>query len=155
MALEGPSSVVQRGRYRMTTNGILEKADAIAAAIRDSEAATQYWQAREKMENHPTAQALFEELKLKTNASLILQERLSADHPKVMLAELEIHQIQDQLQQIPVAIQYKNAQDELNELMQGVVQTLLSRLSTTLPLELGPRQGCGKGHGGNGCDCNH
>lgn len=139
----------------MSMDILIGKADAIASAIGDSDVARQFWQAKRKMESNLRAQELFEELKLKTNARLILRERLSEDHPKVLLADVEIHEMEEQLSHIPVALQYKNAQDELNELMQSVVQTLLHRLSGEVPVELGPRQGCGKGHGGNGCDCNH
>lgn len=132
----------------------MSKADGIASAISQTEVAKQYWQAKDKMDTNQRAQELFEQLKLKTNSSLILQERLSSDHPKVMLAELEVHEIEQELQQIPVAIQYKTAQAELNELMQSVVQVILRRLEGELPVEMGPRQGCGQGHGGTGCDCN-
>ncbi|MCL6445375.1 MAG: YlbF family regulator [Alicyclobacillus sp.] len=137
----------------MSMELLLAKADAIARRIADSEAASRYWQARRKMEQHQEAQKLFETLKLKKNASLILQQRLSPDHPKVMLAELEVHEVEEQLSAIPVAIQYKEAQAELNEMMQGIVQVLLNRLASEVPVELGPRQGCGQGHGGQGCDC--
>ncbi|GGJ04370.1 hypothetical protein GCM10010885_12000 [Alicyclobacillus cellulosilyticus] len=134
-------------------NQALYKADQIARRIGTSDVAQRYWQAREKMERHEEAQALFETLKLKTNQKLILQERLGADHPKVMLVQVEISEIEEKLYQIPVAMQYKEAQDELNDLMQSVVQVLLSRLGDHLPVEPGPRQGCGQGHGGQGCSC--
>lgn len=129
------------------------KVDEIARKISASEELARYWQAREKMEKNVRAQALFEELKMKTNASLVLQQRLDIDHPKVMLAELEVQTVEEQLQEIPIAMQYKEAQAEVNEMLQGVVSLLLARLADELPVELGPRQGCGQGHGGQGCDC--
>ncbi|MBX5437426.1 MAG: YlbF family regulator [Alicyclobacillaceae bacterium] len=132
---------------------LMQMASDIAREIATSEIARRYWQARRKMEHHERAQALFEELKLKKNTSLILQQRLSPDHPKVLLAELEVHEVEQKLQEIPVAMQYKEAQAELNDLMQGVVQVLLARLAGELPVEVGPRQGCGRGHGGEGCGC--
>lgn len=131
----------------------VRKADQIAAKISSSDEVRRYWQAREKMEHNQRAQGLFDELKLKTNTSLILQQRLNPDHPKVMLAELEVKEVEDKLQEIPVAMQYKEAQAEVNELLQGVISLVLSRLSQQLPVEIGPRQGCGQGHGGQGCDC--
>lgn len=137
----------------MINTEVLTRAQAIASQIAASEAADRYWQARSKMERNPRAQELFESLKLKTNAQLILNERLSADHPKMMLANLEVQEIENELHQIPVAMQYKEAQDEINELTQGVISLLLTRLQSELPVERGPRQGCGKGHGGKGCDC--
>jgi cell fate (sporulation/competence/biofilm development) regulator YmcA (YheA/YmcA/DUF963 family) len=137
----------------MMNEAVLHQADTIARQIAGSEAAVRFWQARTKMEKNTRAQELFEALKLKTNAQLILNERLSPDHPKVMLANLAVQEIENELQQIPVAMQYKEAQDEINEIAQGVISLLLSRLQAELPVEQGPRQGCGKGHGGKGCDC--
>lgn len=130
-----------------------QKASQIAQQIAHSEAASQYWNAREKMEKNKRAQALYDELKLKTNARLVLQERLAPDHPKVMSAQNEEQDVQVKMGEIPVALQYQEAKDELNELVQGVVQLLLTRLSGQVPVQPGPRQGCGHGHGGNGCDC--
>lgn len=132
---------------------IYEKADSIANAISSSEAAGRYWQARTKMKAHEQAQQLFDELKLKRNTSLILEQRLDKDHPKMMLADMEVSALEEKLNEIPVAQQYYEAQAELNELLQGVVSLLLSRLTDELPVEIGPRQGCGKGHDGNGCSC--
>lgn len=131
----------------------IKKAEQIAKKIASSDEVQCYWQARNKMERNKEAQALFDELKLKTNTRLILQERLDDNHPKVMLAELEVKEVEEKLMEIPVAMQYKEAQAEVNELLQGVVSLVMSRLSRALPVELGPRQGCGQGHGGQGCDC--
>ncbi|MDQ0189309.1 YlbF family regulator [Alicyclobacillus cycloheptanicus] len=137
----------------MNRDRLEQKAAQIALTIARSEAAARYWQARDKMETHTRAQELYDELKLKTNARMILEERLPKDHPKVMLAKLEEQEAESKLREIPVALQYQEAKDELNEMVQGVVQLLLRRLSTYVPVEPGPRQGCGKGHGGAGCDC--
>jgi cell fate (sporulation/competence/biofilm development) regulator YmcA (YheA/YmcA/DUF963 family) len=131
----------------------MTKADAIADMICQSEAARQYWKAREKMERHEEAQALFESLKLKTNNRLGLAYALPEDHPKVQQLQAEIQEIEEQLYEIPVAMQYKQAQAELNELLQGVMHLLLVRLSDKVPVELGPKQGCGKGPDGQGCTC--
>jgi cell fate (sporulation/competence/biofilm development) regulator YmcA (YheA/YmcA/DUF963 family) len=139
-----------------TKDLMVEKADRIAGEILKSDAAWRYWQAREKMQKNERAQSLFDELKRKKNTALILEERLDASHPKMMLAELAVRDIEEKLNEIPVAIQYQEAKDELNEMVQGVVQLILSRLSSEIPVEMGPRQGCGKGHDGNGCSCgNH
>ena len=137
----------------MTREALLAKANEIAEQIASSEALNIYWQAREKMKHHQRAQQLFEELKLKQNAVLILKQQLPETHPKVMLAQLEADEIEERLRQIPVAIQYKEAQSEVNELTESVLSTLLFRLQEVLPVERGPRLGCGQGHNGQGCDC--
>lgn len=137
----------------MTQNILEEKAAQIATRIARSETALRYWQAREKMERNQRAQALFEELKLKTNARLVLEESLDSFHPKVQSAAEDVQEVEAKMGEIPVALQYLEAKDELNEMLQGVMQLLLTRLTNQVPVELGPRQGCGNGHGGNGCDC--
>ncbi len=137
----------------MMHNVLKDKAAQIATQIARSEAALRYWQARDKMERNQRAQALFEELKLKTNAQMVLEERFDSLHPKVQTARKDVHDVEEKMGEIPVALQYLEAKDELNEMVQGVMQLLLTRLTDQVPVELGPRQGCGNGHGGNGCDC--
>jgi cell fate (sporulation/competence/biofilm development) regulator YlbF (YheA/YmcA/DUF963 family) len=123
-------------------------ADHIADEIQGSEAAARFWQAREKMARHAGAQDLFEELKRKTNNSYVLRDILSENHPKYHDVKAQIMTLEERLAEIPVAMQYKEAQDELNSLMQEVVQFILRRLSTVVPVEPGPKQGCGKA-----CSC--
>lgn len=137
----------------MTRDDLLKKAEEIATEIAQSEEAQVYWQAREKMQQHIQAQQLFEELKLKTNSLLVLQQQLAETNPKVMLASMEVDEVEQQLQKIPVAIQYRAAQSDVNELTQAVISTLLAYLKDAVPVERGPRQGCGQGHGGQGCSC--
>lgn len=132
---------------------LLTKADDIGRSIARSECARQFWQAREKMANNPRAQSLFEELKLKTNNKLGLMQAVGSHHPKLKELDTEIEAIETKLYEIPVAMQYKDAQDELNAIMQELMRALMDRLSTELPLEFGPRQGCGQGPDGNGCNC--
>lgn len=132
---------------------LLEKADRIGKSIAQTEYAHVFWQARTKMEKNPQAQTLFESLKLKTNNKLGLEQVVSSDHPKLKELNAEIEAIEMKLAEIPVAMQYKTAQDELNGVMQEVMNGLLSRLAEDLPVEFGPREGCGKGPDGNGCNC--
>jgi cell fate (sporulation/competence/biofilm development) regulator YlbF (YheA/YmcA/DUF963 family) len=137
----------------MESELMMNKADAIADLICQSESAVRYWKAKDKMEFNTKAQELFEALKLKTNNQLGLQQSLSNSHPKAQQLAEEIHGLERQLYEIPVAMQYKEAQAELNELVQGVMHLLLVRLSSEVPVEYGPKQGCGKGPDGNGCNC--
>ena len=136
------------GGIPVNTEHVYAKADAIANQICASDAAVRYWVAKSKMEQNIGAQKLFEALKLKTNNRLGLEFSLSPEHPKVQELKQEIENLEEQLYGVPVAMQYKEAQAELNELVQGVTQLLLVRLSTALPVELGPKMGCG-----NSCTC--
>ncbi len=125
-----------------------EIADRIADQLQRSEEAARFWQARDKMERQVDAQELFEELKRKTNNSYVVRDILSENHPKYSDAKAGIVRLEESLADIPVAMQYKETQAELNSLMQEVVQFILRRLSTAIPVEPGPKQGCGKA-----CSC--
>lgn len=123
---------------------ILDKAGAIAQGIASSEAAKAYWQARDKMTRHKEAQALFDDLKKKTNGMLVLKERLGENNEKFQRVKWETEEIESRLSEIPVALQYKSAQDELNAMLQEVMLVLLRRLAERVPVEAGPRE-CGSG----------
>lgn len=137
----------------MTHDLLLTKAEDIGRSIAKSECARQFWQAREKMAQNPQAQSLFEDLKLKTNNKLGLIQAIGTSHPKLKELDAEIQSIETKLYEIPVAMQYKDAQDELNSIMQDLMSVLMDRLAPELPVEFGPREGCGKGPDGNGCNC--
>lgn len=134
----------------------MQKADEIASLIASSEEAEAFWQARAKMERHREAQTLFDALKKKTNAMLVLGERQGAGSEKYERVRLEVQQIEERLAEIPVAMQYKSAQAELNAMLQEVTLVLLARLKERLPVEPGPRS-CGSGGscstGGCGGSC--
>ncbi|MCY0889161.1 MAG: YlbF family regulator [Alicyclobacillaceae bacterium] len=129
------------------------RADEVAEMIRESDVAAQFWQAREKMSRHARAIELFEMLKQKTNNIKVLESHYGLEHPRLVQAKAELTHIEDELSQIPVAFQYQCAQSELNMVVQEVVQRLMQRLRPVLPIEPGPRQGCGHGPDGQGCTC--
>ncbi|EPZ53055.1 YlbF family regulator [Alicyclobacillus acidoterrestris] len=136
---------------------VFDKVDAIASKIASSEAASMYWQARDKMMHHQEAQGLFDELKKKTNGLLVLKDRLGEQSDKYQRIKQETARIEERLAEIPVALQYKAAQDELNAMLQEVILVLLARLKDEVPVEPGPRQ-CGSGGScstGGSCSCSH
>ena len=137
----------------MSRDELLIKAEAIGQTIAKSDPARRFWQARSKMEQNQKAQSLFEDLKLKTNNKLGLEQVVPTSHPKLNELNQQIQALEMQLSEIPVAMQYKTAQEELNEMMQDLMSILMDRLAKELPVEFGPREGCGKGPDGNGCNC--
>lgn len=135
------------------TQPLLDKAAFIANEIAHSDAAVTYWQARDKMTRHQEAQSLFDDLKKKTNGMLVLKERLGEAHEKFHRVQSEAQLIETRLSEIPVALQYKAAHDELNTMLQEVTLVLMARLKNALPVERGPRE-CGSGGScstGGGC----
>jgi len=135
---------------------LLQKAASIADIIARSDAAIAYWQAKDKMARHTEAQSLFDDLKKKTNGMLVLKDRLGEGHEKYNRVKQEAAAIEAHLAEIPVALQYKTLQDELNAMLQEVTLVLLARLQRAIPVERGP-QGCGSGGscstGGCGTSC--
>ncbi|MDP9728929.1 YlbF family regulator [Alicyclobacillus tolerans] len=129
------------------------KADAIVRLIFTSDVAERFWEAREKMSRHERAQELFEELKKQTNQLLVLESHYGEVHERTSIARTRMQEIEAELAGIPVAYQYREAHDELNNLLQEVMTRLLQRLGAVLPVEPGPRQGCGQGPDGQGCSC--
>ncbi|SIS89297.1 YlbF family regulator [Alicyclobacillus vulcanalis] len=129
---------------------ILAAADELGEMIRRSEECRAYWRAREKMEHNAAAQRLFDELKKKTNGLWTLRDRLGASHDKYLRMKQEVDALWERLYEIPVALQYKAAQDELNALVQEVIEVVLAQLGDTLPVERGPRT-CGSGGCSGGC----
>lgn len=130
------------------TSELINMTDKIAEQIQYSEEYRQFWQARSKMDKNTHAQQLFEELKRKTNNLLVIRDQLGEQHPRYQVAQSDVAQLEDQLAKIPVAVQYRVAQDELNHLMQEVVMRLMIRVGQVLPVEPGAKQGCG-----NACSC--
>lgn len=135
---------------------LLDKAAHIAEEIAHSDAALAYWQAKDKMAAHKEAQALFDDLKKKTNGMLVLKDRLGEAHEKYHRVKSEAADIEARLAEIPVALQYKGLHDELNGMLQEVTLVLMARLKNALPVERGPRE-CGSGGscstGGCGSSC--
>ncbi|WP_062305320.1 RicAFT regulatory complex protein RicA family protein [Alicyclobacillus sendaiensis] len=135
---------------RVDTEAILAVADELAEMIRRSDECRSYWRAREKMERNPRAQRLFDELKKKTNGLWTLRDRLGESHDKYLRMKQETDALWERLYEIPVALQYKAWQDELNALVQEVIEVILANLHGTLPVERGPRL-CGSGGCSGGC----
>ncbi|RIV29319.1 YlbF family regulator [Alicyclobacillaceae bacterium I2511] len=130
---------------------ILAKSQQIGKLLLCSEQAQVYWAARAQMEHHPRAQLLFTRLKNETNRLLSLQQTLPIDHPRLQAIVKKTTELEDELYKTPVAMQYKTAQADLNELVQGVFQLMISLISQVIPVESGPRQ-CSAAEG-KGCSC--
>lgn len=131
-----------------THQRLIDKASGIANEIAHSEVAQTYWQARSKMSRNQEAQALFDDLKKKTNSLLVLQERVGENDEKYQHVKEETSSIEEALAQIPVALQYKAAHEELNGMLQEVVLVLIARLKGEMPVESGPRE-CSGNCGGS------
>lgn len=116
-------------------SAILDKAQQIARLIRNSEEMNRFAQAKMKIETHPDANALTFLAKAKRNQYSKTSLRLGYDHPDSVKAKQEYDDILQQIAEIPIMDEYTEAQDEINDIVQGVLKTLVSTVSDVLAVE--------------------
>jgi cell fate (sporulation/competence/biofilm development) regulator YmcA (YheA/YmcA/DUF963 family) len=135
-------------------NRILDKINQIAASIQATEEWKRFKQAEEKIEHHDDAQSLLSVVKAKRNKYSQVSLRLGYEHPEAVQAKKEYDEVLEKIAQIPLIEQYQAYQEDLNELIQGVLATILASLSETIPVEQGEAThtgGCGTGGCGGSC----
>jgi len=137
-------------------SAILDKAQLIAKMIENSEEMQRYRQAQDKLNRHGDAQALTFVVKAKRNAFSQTSLRHGYDHPLSLKAQAEYEDVLERIAQIPLIDEYKEAQEEVNDIVQGVLQTVVATLHDLVPVEKseepgdGASGGCGNCSGG-GC----
>jgi cell fate (sporulation/competence/biofilm development) regulator YmcA (YheA/YmcA/DUF963 family) len=135
---------------------ILSKAHQIVNMLQNSEEMQRFRQASDKLERHAAAQALMFIVKAKRNAFSQTSLRYGYDHPASIKAKQEYEAVLEQIAQIPLIEEYRVAQEELNDIIQGILQTVVNTVSDVLPVEKsadpGPnaKGGCGNCSSG-GC----
>ncbi|MFD2171829.1 YlbF family regulator [Tumebacillus lipolyticus] len=128
---------------------VLAKADEIAALLISSEEMQRFRQAEEKITHHGDAQALLFVVKAKRNQYSQLSLRHGFEHPAVIKAKQEYDSVLQQIAQIPLIDELQTAQEDLNDVVQGILHTLVSSVANMLPLEKGEEPG-GAASGGCG-----
>lgn len=116
-------------------SAILDKAEQIARLIRESEEMNRFAQAKDKIERHPDANALTFLAKAKRNQYSKTSLRHGYDHPASIKAKQEYDDILQQIADIPIMDEFKEAQDEINDIVQGVLKTLVATVSDVLSVE--------------------
>lgn len=136
---------------------VLEKAQQLADMLKASEEMNRFQQAQDKINRHGDAQALLFVVKAKRNAFSQTSLRYGYEHPKSIKAEQEYNEVLDRIAQIPLIDEFQEAQDEINDIVQGVLNTLVAAVSSNLSLEKGEDPGdsaaggCGSCSSAGGC----
>lgn len=116
-------------------SAILDKAEQIARLIQESEEMNRFSQAKNKIENHADANVLTFLAKAKRNHYSKTSLRLGYDHPESIKAKQEYDEVLHKISAIPIMDEFKEAQDEINDIMQGVLKTIVSTVSDVLSVE--------------------
>lgn len=130
---------------------ILDKAQQLAELIQQTEEMQRYRQAQHKIERHADAQALLFNVKAKRNKFSQTSLRHGYEHPASVKAQQEYETILNQIAQIPLIDEYQVAQEEVNDMVQGVLQTLVGTLSPVLSVEKGDAPGDSASGGCGSC----
>jgi cell fate (sporulation/competence/biofilm development) regulator YmcA (YheA/YmcA/DUF963 family) len=134
-----------------TRNAVLEKARQLVNLLQESDEMKRFRQAQDKINRHADAQALLFIVKAKRNAFSQTSLRYGYDHPKSLQAEKEYKEVLERIAQIPLIDEYKEAQEELNDIVQGVLNTIVATVSHDLPLEKCEEPGDGAAGGCGSC----
>ncbi|HEU4964131.1 MAG TPA: YlbF family regulator [Bacilli bacterium] len=130
---------------------VLDKARQLADLLNASDEMKRFRQAQDKINRHGDAQALLFVVKAKRNAFSQTSLRHGYEHPKSIQAEQEYQAVLDRIAQIPLIDEYQEAQEELNDIVQGVLNTVVATVSNHLPLEKGEDPGDGAAGGCGSC----
>lgn len=130
---------------------ILEKAQQIARMIEQSEEMQRFRQAQHKINHHADAQALMFIVRSKRNAYSQTSLRHGYEHPAAVKAKQDYDDVLDKIAQIPLIDEFKEAQDEINDVVQGVLKTLVVTLSDSVPVEKSEDPGDGASGGCGSC----
>lgn len=130
---------------------VLTKADEIASLLKSSEEMKRFRQAEDKISRHGDAQALLFVVKAKRNQYSQLSLRHGFDHPAVIKAKQEYDDVLDRIAQIPLIDELQTAQEDLNDVIQGILHTLVSSVNNMLPVEKGEDPGDSASGGCGSC----
>lgn len=138
-------------------NPIIDKAQQLADLLARSEEMQRFRQAEDKITRHADAQALLFIVRAKRNAYSQTSLRHGYDHPAAQKAKAEYDEVLDRIAQIPLIDEFQEAQDEINDIVQGVLQTIVNTLSSDISVEKteepsdGSSGGCGSCGSSGGC----
>jgi len=130
---------------------LVDKAQTIARMIESSEEFQRYAQAQEKLNSHGDALALTFVVKAKRNAFSQTSLRHGYEHPLSIQAKQEYEDVLRQLSEIPLIDEYKEAQEEVNDIVQGVLQTIVATLRDSVPVEKSEEPGDSAAGGCGNC----
>ncbi|WP_100487753.1 RicAFT regulatory complex protein RicA family protein [Sporolactobacillus pectinivorans] len=106
---------------------ILAKAKEVAKHLSSTEQVRFYKQAEEKISANQKVQALVDEIKKYQKESVNLQH--FQKHEAYRQNEAKIDELQKELDSIPVVMEFKQSQGEVNDFLQLIVNLVSSRIT--------------------------
>lgn len=123
---------------------IMAKAEELAGLISTSEEVKVFQQAEEKIRNHERVQDLIKVIKKKQKEIVAFES--FKNHDMVAKIEREINELQDEIDGIPLVVEFQQSQSDINYLLQLVVSVIHDTVSQKVNVETGkdtPPSSCG------------
>ncbi|SMF82050.1 Cell fate regulator YmcA, YheA/YmcA/DUF963 family (controls sporulation, competence, biofilm development) [Paenibacillus uliginis N3/975] len=123
---------------------IMAKAEELAGLISTSEEVKMFQQAEEKIRNHERVQELIKTIKKKQKEIVAFETFKNND--MVAKIEREIEELQDEIDGIPLVVEFQQSQSDINYLLQLVVSVIHDTVSQKVNVETGkdtPPSSCG------------
>lgn len=123
---------------------VMAKAKELANLISSSEEVQQFQQAEEKIRNHERVQDLISVIKKKQKEIVAFESFRNKD--MVAKIEAEIAVLQDEIDGIPVVVEFQQSQSDINYLLQLVISVIHDTVSEKVNVEVGtdsPPSSCG------------
>lgn len=123
---------------------IMAKAGELAELISTSEEVKMFQQAEEKIRNHERVQDLIKTIKKKQKEIVAFETFQNKD--MVAKIEREIEELQDEIDGIPLVVEFQQSQSDINYLLQLVVSVIHDTVSQKVNVETGkdtPPSSCG------------
>ncbi len=123
---------------------VMAKAKELANLISSSEEVQQFQQAEAKIQNHERVQDLISVIKKKQKEIVAFESFGNKD--MVAKIEAEIAVLQDEIDGIPVVVEFQQSQSDINYLLQLVISVIHDTVSEKVNVEVGtdsPPSSCG------------
>jgi cell fate (sporulation/competence/biofilm development) regulator YmcA (YheA/YmcA/DUF963 family) len=116
-------------------SSIVGQARELADLIADSEEVARFKQAEEKISGNTKVQTLITRIKQKQKQIVSLEHNRRYDLIPEM--EKEIDALQDELDAIPIVVEFKQTQEDINELLQMVTNVIANSVSEKIIVSTG------------------
>lgn len=131
-------------RELIIRDDIMAKAEELAGLISTSEEVKMFQQAEEKIRNHERVQELIKTIKKKQKEIVAFETFQN----KEMIAKIEreIEELQDEIDGVPLVVEFQQSQSDINYLLQLVVSVIHDTVSQKVNVETGkdtPPSSCG------------
>ncbi|AMA74730.1 hypothetical protein ACH33_11950 [Aneurinibacillus sp. XH2] len=116
-------------------SSIIESAKELAALIANSEEVERFKQAEKKISANGRVQGLIMQIKQKQKRIVKLEH--SRQYDQIPEIEKEIDALQDELDTIPIVQEFKQTQQDINELLQMVTSVIANKVSENIIVSTG------------------